>query len=146
MTILPIPGGLLNKEIIDLAYTVLGLSDSMFGRTNEEYATGMIMLRAMMGEYPFDQLGFDEGDGQIGSESGIDKKWLTAVGYSLAVRLGAAVGKTLKPGAQATLNRAFSNLCAEVAVISTAQFAPGTPTGAGHRTGNGRSNYFALGE
>lgn len=147
-TVLPIPGGLLNKEIVDLAYTVLGLSDSMFGRTEEEYASGMVLLRAMMGEYPFDQLGFDDGDARIGGESGIERKWLTAVGYSLAVRIGAAVGKTLKPGAQATLNRAFSNLCAEVAVISTAQFAPGTPTGAGHRYGgaSGRGTYFQLGE
>ncbi len=115
---LPIPGGLLNKEIVDLAYTVLGLSDSMFGRTAEEYATGMILLRAMMAEWPYDQLGFDTGDGLIGSESGVGRKWLTVCGYGLAARIGAAVGKTLKPNAQGTLNRAYSNLCAEVAVIT----------------------------
>ena len=90
MTTLPIPAGPLNKEIIDLAYTVLGVSDAMFGRTDEEYASAMTMLRAMMGEWPFDQLGFDTGDARVGSESGIEAKWLTAIGYSLATRIGSA--------------------------------------------------------
>jgi hypothetical protein len=146
VTTLPIPGGLLNKEIIDLAYTVLGLSDSMFGRTNEEYATGMILLRAMMGEHPFDKLGFDEGDAQIGSESGIDKKWLTVCGYGLGLRIGAAVGKTMKPNAQGTYNRAFSALCAAMATITEMGHAYGTPRGSGHRLGWGGGTYFAAGE
>ena len=133
-----------NKELIDLAYTALGLSDSMFGRTAEEYGTGMVLLRAMMGEYPFDQLGFDTGESQIENESGIADKWRTAVGYSLAVRIGASCNKTLKPGAQSVLNRAYSQLCAGVATISTVQRAPGTPMGAGHRYARG--TYFALGE
>ena len=37
--ILPIPTGPSNKAIIDRAYMALGLSDSMFGRTQEEYAS-----------------------------------------------------------------------------------------------------------
>ena len=136
-SVLPIPGGLLNKEIIDLAYTVLGLSDSMFGRTDEEYATGMTMLRAMMGEYPFDQLNFDDGDGRIGSESGIARKWLTVCGYSLAMRVGAALNKMLKPTAQAVHNRAYAALCAAVAVIPEAELSGSTPRGAGNRNAVG---------
>lgn len=132
-TTLPIPGGLANKEIVDLAYMALGLSDSMFGRTEEEYATGMIQLRAMMGEYPFDQLGFDSGDQTINGESNIERKWLTAVGYSLAQRVGNAIGKTLKPGAEGTRARSYSRLCSTVATITERGFAAGTPTGSGHR-------------
>lgn len=146
MTItLPIPGGLLNKDIVDLGYTVLGLSDSMFGRTDEEYAKGMLLLRAMMDEYPFDQLGFDSDNARIGEESGVDKKWLTALGYSLAQRLATALNKTLKPNAQATLNRSYSRLCSSVAVITEAGHALGTPAGSGHRYPV-RQTYFAEGE
>lgn len=144
MTTLPLTGGFKNKEAIDLAYTVLGLSDAMFGRTEEEYATGMVLMRAMMGEYPFDQLGFDEGDGLVTGDSAVDKKWLTAVGYGLAMRIGAAVGKTLKPNAQSTHNRAYSALCAAVAVIPEVELANGTPRGAGHRMGG--STFFAASE
>lgn len=145
MTTLPIPGGLLNKDIVDQAYTVLGLSDSMFGRTDEEYATGMSMLRAMMEEYPYDRLGFDAGDARIGGESGIASKYMTAISHGLAVRIGSALNKTLKPGPQAVFNRAFSRLSLEVASITEVGHALGTPVGAGHRTWN-RRNFFADGE
>ena len=145
---LPIPGGLLNKEIIDLAYTVLGVSDAMFGRTDEEYASAMVMLRAMMGEWPFNQLGFDTGDARVGSRSGIDAKWLTAVGYALALRIGPAIGKTLAPNAQGVANRAYSALCAAYAVPGQAAWSPGTARGTGHRPGGGDGGgvFFPRGE
>lgn len=144
---LPIPGGLLNKEIIDLAYTVLGVSDAMFGRTDEEYASAMTMLRAMMGEWPFDQLGFDTGDARVGSESGIEAKWLTVCGYALALRIGPAIGKTLAPNAQGVHNRAYSALCAAYAVPGQSAWSPGTARGQGHRVGWGDGGtYFARGE
>lgn len=135
MSEIPIPAGLTNKEIIDLAYTGLGLSDSMFGRTQEEYATGITMLRALCGTYPFDQLGFDDAVSRVAEESGIDRKYLLAVGFSLSELLGASIGKPLQPAFAAVKARAFGQLCAEVAVIPEIEFAPGTITGAGEKRG-----------
>lgn len=130
---LPIPGGLTNKEIIDHAYTGLGLSDSMFGRTAEEYATGLSFLRAMCGEWPFDQLGFDDAVAKVTEESGIERKWLNAVGYSLGEMLGAATGKQLMPQFKKVLTRSYSRLCSGVAVVPESDYAPATPQGSGHR-------------
>lgn len=129
-TTLPIPGGLSNKEIVDLAYLAIGLSDAMFGRTGEEYASAVLQLRGMMGEWPFDQLGFDDGVASIEEESGIERKWLTAVGYSLGERIAGTTGAMLKPGSQVTLRRAYSALCAAFPPAQMA-YANGTPRGAG---------------
>lgn len=140
----PAPTGLLNKEIVDLAYMALGLNDSMFGRTDEEHAAGMIMLRAMMNEYPFNQLSFDDADPRIGEDSGIERKYLTAVAYNLAKRIGDTIGKSLKPGAAATHGRSLSALSAEVAPMTETGHALGTPRGAGHR--GWRPTYFTESE
>lgn len=133
MTLIPVPTGPTNRELIDGAYRALGLSDAMFGRTAEEYASGAADLRAMMSEYPFDRLGFDTNGGEVENESGIADKWRTAVSYALAIRIGASIGATLKPGAQAVHNRAYASLCAAVATITEVPHAPGSPRGSGHR-------------
>lgn len=133
-TTLPIPGGLSNREIIETAYLAVGLSDAMFGRTAEELTSGMTLLRGMMGEWPFDQLDFDDSVASIEEESGIERKWLTAVGYSLGERIGATIGGGgLKPGSQVTLRKAYSRLCAAFGP-SQMDYANGTPRGAGAKS------------
>lgn len=144
MSVIPVPTGPTNRELVDGAYTALGLSDSMFGRTAEEYASGVAQLRAMMAEHPFDKLGFDTLGGEIENPSGIADKWRTAVSYALAIRIGASIGAVLKPGAQAVHNRAYSALCAAMATISPAQHFPGSPRGSGHRVDG--PAFFAEGE
>lgn len=144
-TELPIPSGPANREIIDRAYQVLGLSDSMFGRTEEEYASAMLPLGAMMLEWPFSLLGYiyeDAAGLRVEEESGIDRKYLDTVAYSLADRIGPTIGKAIPAGALKTKGRLYSTLCADVAAIPTSGYADATFGGSGHRT---PLPYFAKG-
>ena len=151
-TIIPIPGGPTNREIIDRAYRSMGVSDAMFGRTAEEYAVGVEVLSSMMFESPFDLLGYVQQDGGEGSrveaESGIDRKYLEPVALMLAERLAPVIGKQLLPGVMKAKNRAYSLLCAAVVTIPDAQYQDGTPRGAGarYRTALGSGPFFLPGE
>lgn len=147
-TVLPIPSGPTNREIIDRAYRAMSISDAMFGRTPEEYGVGVEILSSMMLESPFDMLGYVQWSGGEGNrveeESGIDRKWLEAVGLMLAERLAPAIGKTLAPHALKAKGRAYSQLCAAVVTIPDSKYADGTPRGAGarFRTAVGYGPYF----
>ena len=147
-TVLPIPGGPTNREIIDRAYRSLGVSDGMFARTAEEYATGIEILSSMMFESPFDLLGYVQWNGGEGNrveeESGIDRKWLEPVGLCLAERLAPTLGKTLSPHLSKAKVRAYSQLCAAVVPIPDAKYRDGTPRGSGARYRNvtGSGPYF----
>lgn len=138
MTTLPIPSGPTNREIIDRAYQVLGQSNAVFGRTNEDYAEAVVTLGALAAEWPFDQIGFiveQEAGLRVEEESGIDRKWLNAVAYALAEQMAPTMGKTLAAEARKQKNRAYSRLCGAVAVITPAEFADATPRGSGWRRG-----------
>lgn len=136
-TIIPIPGGPTNREIIDRAYRSMAVSDAMFGRTPEEYAVGVEILSSMMFESPFDLLGYVQQDGGEGSrveeESGIARKYLEPVALMLAERLAPVIGKQLAPGTMKAKNRAYSLLCAAVVKIPDSKYQDGTPRGAGAR-------------
>lgn len=142
MTVLPIPGGPTNREIIDLAWLGIGVSDNMFGRTMEEYASSAKILRAMMGEWPFDQLGYireDEPGLRLEEESGIAQKWLSAVASCLAERIAASIGKSLSPEARRVKMTNYPRICSAVGAPTEVQFADATATGAGQR--RSLSNY-----
>ena len=149
MTTLPIPGGPTNREIIDEAWLSIGVSDNMFGRTAEEYASSAKRLRAMMGEWPFDQLGYineDEPGLRLEEESGIAQKWLSAVASCLAERIAASIGKSLSPEARRVKMTNYPRLCSAVGAPSAVPFADATVRGAGHRRsfyGYGRTFYPA---
>lgn len=136
MTEIPIPSGPTNREIIDRAYQVIGLSDAMFGRTPEEYASAMLPLGGMMLEWPYSLLGYiyeDAAGIRAEEESGIARQWLDAVAYALAERLAPTIGKSLAPEARKVKNGLYSRLCTEVAAIPVAEFADGTARGAGSK-------------
>lgn len=147
-TVLPIPAGPTNREIVDRAYRALSISDAMFGRTAEEYAVGVEILSSMMLESPFDRLGYVQqaaGEGsRVEEESGIDRKWVEAVGLMLAERLAPTIGKQLSPHTSKARTRAYSQLCAAVVTIPDACYADGTPRGAGarYRTNLGYGPFF----
>lgn len=141
MTTLPIPSGPTNKEIIDRAYQALGSSSSMFGRTEEEYADAMLALGGMMEGWPFNLLGFiveDAAGLRVEGESGIDRRWLNAVGLSLAEHLGPLIGKELPRATSRLKAREFSLLCGYVSEIPEVKLRPDTALGSGHR---GRHRY-----
>jgi hypothetical protein len=136
VTTLPIPSGPTNREIIDRAYQVLGVSDAMFGRTDEEYASAIIPLSGMMFEYPYSALGYiyeDEAGLRVEEESGIPRANMEAVAYGLAERIAPTIGKSLSPEAVKAGARLFSALHALVATIESQDLADGTPAGAGNR-------------
>lgn len=139
MTIIPIPSGPTNREIIDRAWQVVGVSDAMFGRTPEEYATGILALGGMMLEWPYDLLGFDIEDAaglRVEQESGIERKWLDAVAHGLAERIASAIGRPLPPLTMKTKAVLYSRLCS-LQTIPDYQRAPGTFYGAGQRRPGG---------
>lgn len=148
MTALPIPSGPTNREIIDRAYQVLGVSDAMFGRTEEEYASALLPLGGMMLEPPFNLLGYDGYDGglKVEEESGIDRQWLEAVAYGLAERIGPTIGKTLSPNAEKVKNRLLARITATFAVVPSMEFAAGTPRGSGNRAFSRLGSVFFTGE
>lgn len=153
MTDIPIPSGPTNKEIINRAYQVMGLNDSMFGRTPEEYASAILPLGGMMLEWPFNGLGYDDEDAaglRVEEESGIDRKYLETVAYCLAERIAPTIGKTLSPSAQAIKGRLYARLSAEQAAanLPTVGFKGGTPRGSGNRLFGGVtfSPFYSAGE
>ena len=134
MTTIPIPSGPTNKEIIDRAYQALGNSDSMFGRTPEEYADAVLALGAMMAEWPFNLLGYIPQDAaglRVEEESGISREWLNAVGYSLAEQLAPVIGKQMQPEAVRIRAKAYARLCSTVGAIPAAPLNPPTVRGSG---------------
>ena len=147
MPVLPIPGGPTNREIIDEAWLGIGVSDNMFGRTAEEYASSAKRLRAMMGEWPFDQLGYineDEPGLRLEEESGIAQKWLSAVASCLAERIAASIGKSLSPESRRVKMTNYPRLCSAVGNTTKVPYADATFAGAGQqrrRYGFGRT-YF----
>ena len=140
-TVLPIPSGPTNREIIDRAYQAMGIGTRAFGLASEDYADGMDLLASMMRESPFDLLGYVQEDGgegnRVENESGIDRKYLEPVALMLAERLAPLKGKQLAPHTLAAKRRAYSLLCASVVNIPDAKYQDGTPRGAGHRVQNG---------
>lgn len=146
MSDIPIPSGPTNKELVDLAYLSLGMSDTMFGRTEEEYASGVSLLRAMMNEWPFDQLGYDFTTPRPSERSGIDAKWTQAVGLSLAERLAPAVGKALTAPAMTAKARSYSTLCAAVGNKSVVSYGRNTVAGAGQGRSLGFGTFLQEGD
>ncbi len=143
MTEIPIPAGPTNKELIDLAYLGIAISDAMFGRTPEEYASGGVLLRAMMAEWPYNLLGFIQEDGaglRIEEESGIARAYSQAVALGLAERIAPSIGKEMTGAAVKAKARSFSLLCGLAAVAPDAAYADATFMGSGQR--RYRRTYF----
>jgi hypothetical protein len=134
MTELPIPTGLTFKQIVDRAWLGLSVSDAMFGRTEEEYAASILLLSGMMGQWPFDQLGYDDQAPAPGERSGIEAKWLDAVALMLAERIAPAIGKQMTPDAVRQKAQAYSRLCSVVGAegMPSMSFGPGTIIGQGN--------------
>ncbi|MDT0507531.1 hypothetical protein [Novosphingobium sp. MMS21-SN21R] len=122
------------------------MTDTMFGRTDEEYASGVTLLRGMMGEWPFDQLGYDFTTPRPSERSGIEQKWTQAVSLCLAERLAPATGKGLSPQASTAKGRSFSSLCVAVGNKSSVTYPDNTPSGAGHSVFYGNGPFFNEGD
>jgi hypothetical protein len=128
------------RQLIELAFGDIGSAGYEFGRTAEEVADGLLRLNALMLEWPWNALGYQQptyGLGNPDDSSGINPEAMNAVSSALALRLAPAMGATLSPEAQANLSRAAAKAYALTATIPTMPMAHDTPRGLGseHRIG-----------
>lgn len=136
MTVLPIPTGPTNREIIDRAYQIIGVSDAMFERTPEEYASAILPLGSLMLEYPYNTLGYvyeNEAGLRVEEETGITRASLDTVAYGLAKRIAPTINKTLSAEASSEAARLYTLLLSTAAVVPSMPLGHATPSGAGNR-------------
>jgi hypothetical protein len=128
------------RQIVELAFGDIGSAGYEFGRTPEEVTDALLRMNALMLEYPFSALSYNQpsyGAGSPDELSGIPNQWFSVVSLSLAERLCGTMGATLAPEARKRLTTGMALLHAAVAIIPTMPLAAQTPRGAGARWGFG---------
>jgi hypothetical protein len=132
--------GVPKRQIIELAFGEAGSAGYEFGRTAEEVNDALLRLNAMMAEYPFSTLAYEQptyGVGNPDEASGIPIQYLNVVATKLALRIAPAMGATLSPEARANLMTAMSLLNAAAATVPTMPYGRSVPRGAGSARGFG---------
>lgn len=128
------------RQIIELAFGEIGSAGYEFGRTPEEVTDALLRLNALMLQWPFNLLAYEQPEYGVGSAddaSGIPLAMLNAVASALALRLAPVMGATLSAEARANLTSAVSVLYAQTATVPTMPLAADSLRGAGHRSGFG---------
>lgn len=137
MTILTISdSGPLKRDIIEMAFEECGSAGYEFERDPEEVKSALRKLNAMMREWPWNTLGYVQGDyaeGQPAEFSGIPEHALSAVSGYLALRIAPAMGASLSPEMKSTLSRSYSLVVSEAAtkIVPTLRTATSTVLGSG---------------
>jgi len=132
------------RQIIELAFGDIGSAGYEFGRTPEEINDALLRLNALMREWPFSTLGYEQpvyGVGSADELSGIDDQWLSVVASKLALRICPMMGATMSPEAKGAMASSMALLNAAAATIPTMPLAADTPRGAGARWA-GRSPFI----
>ena len=122
------------RQIIELAFGDIGSAGYEFGRAPEEISDALLRLNAMMREYPFSTLSFNQpayGNGLPDELSGIPDQWLSVVAAKLALRICPMMGAAMSTEAKANLASGMALLNAAAATIPTMPFEGNTPRGAG---------------
>jgi hypothetical protein len=94
------------RQIIELAFGDIGSAGYEFGRTPEEISDALLRLNAMMREYPFSSLAYNQpsyGVGLPDELSGIPDEYLSVVAAKLALRICPVMGASLSTEAKANL-------------------------------------------
>jgi len=132
------------SDIIDMAFEDCRLSGFDFDRTPEESLMALRRLNAMMSEWPWSLLGYDNtgyGEGGEAELSNLPPDTVHGVSQALALRLMTAFGKAIPDSFRATAAQSFAYIKGQYAVVPRIPFAPGTLRGAGARFRYG-SPYF----
>jgi len=141
MTVLiTIPTGRPKRDIIEMAFDDCGLAGYEFDRTPEEQTMALRKLNALMLEWPWNLLGYNQPDYGVGlaeGPSGLPDEAISGTAQYLAMRIAPGIGNTISPELKATMARALANIEALTATIKTIDPAPGTAVGAGNRYGYG---------
>jgi hypothetical protein len=130
------------RDLIEMAFEECGSAGYEFERTPEEVSAALRKLNAMMGEWPWNQLGYPiptYGIGLPEELSGIAPENVQAVALHLAMRIAPNMGASLSAETKAAMTRSFNLLASRYATPPTALIALNTPRGTGHR---GRSTFI----
>lgn len=150
--IVPVYGGPLKRDLIQLAYEECGQAGYEFELTAEEYASALRRLDALMYEWR-DGYGIDlsynfanYGKGSPEDESGIPPAATQVVATYLAMRVAPGIGKTMTAESSGALARSFSLLRTTYTNMPRMGFRAGTIRGAGHRRFGWRDPFFRVEE
>ena len=138
------PTGILKRDIIERAFTMLGMAGYVFGREPDEIAYALGELNSLMAEWEAEGIGLgyaytDElGSGE--EASGIARADINGVVCGLTEAIAAAQGKTLPPEAMKRITKSIMSLRARYATIPKMPFAARTQSGLGNR---GRRTFLA---
>lgn len=126
--------GPLKSALIALAFEDCGMSDQTV--TVDEKAMALRRLNSIMLEEPWSNMGYAQpeyGNGTAEEPSGLANDAVNAVVKHLAFNLMAVFEREPNAAFRSTYAKAKLQAAARYATIATAQFAPGTATGAGNR-------------
>lgn len=130
------------RDLIEMAFEECGSAGYEFERTPEEVSSALRKLNAMMGEWPWNQLGYPlptYGLGLPEELSGIGPENVQAVALHLAMRIAPNMGATLPPETRAAMTRSFNMLCSRYTTPPASYMASNTLRGMGHR---GRTTFI----
>lgn len=130
------PVGRPKRDIIELAFDDCGLAGYEFDRSPEEQGVALRKLNALMMEWPWNQLGYNQpsyGAGQVEGPSGIPDFAINAVAQYLALRIAPGIGNTLSPEARASMVQSRATLFAQLATVPSMAMPGNTPRGTGQR-------------
>ncbi len=128
--------GVPKSAIIDMAFEDCRLSGFDFDRTPEESLMALRRLNAMMAEWPWSLLGYDNtgyGEGGEAELSNLPADTVHGVSQALALRLMTAFGKAIPESFRGTAAQSFAYIKGQYAVVPTIPFAPNTLRGRGNR-------------
>lgn len=130
------PSGTPKRNLIELAFEECGSAGYEFERTPDEINSALRELNAMMYEWPFNLLGYEQaayGTGDPANPSGIPNDAISAVAKMLALRICPKMGATQSPESKAALSRSMLLLQSQYATIPSLSLGNDTVSGAGNR-------------
>lgn len=123
------------RQIIDDAYTAVGLASYVFDLTAEELQHAKRSLDGMMAEWGVRgaHMGWNAG-GSVSDESGLPDWAVSAVSLNLGLRLAGAAGKPVMPETKAAARAAYQTVLTMTADrVEMALDRRLVPAGAGNR-------------
>lgn len=148
MTQVPIFGGALKRDLVQLAYEECGQADYSYTIQTDEYDSALRRLNVLMAEWAGVgiDLGYnfpDYGNGSPEDESGIPIEASQVVGLHLAARIAPTMGKTLSGETRAQMAVSLANLRAMYLTAPSMSLSRQTVRGAGNRWGTwNRDPYY----
>lgn len=132
------PGSPTKRELIDRAFSQIGMAGHEFGQTADDLTDGLNHLNDLMADLAADgiDLGYnfpDYGPGEGGEGSGVSRADAAGVSALLAIILADVFGKTLQPQALGRLSATGSKFKARYAKMPAMRWPIHTLAGMGSR-------------